>query len=56
MLETIVSAVIAGGTVAGSAGWMVREWRREDRRRRRQRQLAVRRSRILRELEDGGAF
>lgn len=51
MLETIVSAVIAGGTVAGSAGWMVREWRREDRRRRRARAQAVRRARIVRAID-----
>lgn len=51
MFETIVSAVVAGGTVAGSAGWVWREWCREDRRRRRARAQQVRRARIVRAID-----
>ena len=44
---------LSSSIMVGGSAWILEEWRREDRRRRRQRQLAVRRARILREIEGG---
>lgn len=44
---------LSSSIIVGGSAWILEEWRREDRRRRRNRQMAVRRARVLRELEGG---